>query len=295
MAYGFKADPAPQCSDRDRRIIEKFASEHVLADTALAQNITGAPISLRIGRDQYFKFACVGQEKTLEGELVARGSVLGWIVGGASKTADVRRPEFVRANVHCCVVSVTRGAKELERLWSLEAIGIEKEESSPHSADEQNAVHQFLDTLSYDGSQYTVAVPKKPGMADLPCNFQAALDRLQHRLRGLRRKPDDYARYHQEITGRGVSAEYHAFRAPSDTTSLLHATSQRDYKGRLRGEVANSVRLFLRRPRMQITQFVLASRTKSQLRYRQGPPQLPSSRRCWLRGHSPCLSLHQRH
>ena len=202
MAYefDFRADPAPQCSDRDRRIIEKFASEHILADTALAQGISGSPISLLIGRDQYFKIAHVGQEKTLEGELVARGSMLGWIVGGATETTDVRRPEFVRANVHCCVASVTQNAKELERLWSLEAIGIEKEESSPFSADEQDAIHQFRDTLVYDGSQYTVAVPKRPGIEDLPCNFQAALDRLQHKLRGLRRRPDDYARYHQEIT-----------------------------------------------------------------------------------------------
>ena len=197
--YDFSVDPLPNCSDKDREIIKRFAVGHPLADAAFTSGSAVPPVSLLIGRDQYFKIAQVGVEETLEGSLVARGSVLGWIVGGTTEVVGEPRPELVRANVHCCVASVSRSARDLERLWELEAIGIEKDSHSPLSSDELSATQQFSENLKYDGKSYTVAMPRRPGIEALQNNFRQALDRLRSKLKLLGRQPDRYARYHQEV------------------------------------------------------------------------------------------------
>ncbi|XP_003741472.2 LOW QUALITY PROTEIN: uncharacterized protein LOC100908636 [Galendromus occidentalis] len=197
--YDFMVDPSPRCSEKDRKIIDGFAATHRLADSALATNTAGPSVSLLIGRDQFFKIAHVGIEQTLEGELVARGSILGWIIGGTAERAIEPRLELLQANVHCCVASISRNAEELERLWSLEAIGIEKEDASPLSSDELSATRQFKDSLKYENSRYTVSMPRRPGVEELRDNLEQALDRLNSKLRGLRSHPVTYSRYHQEV------------------------------------------------------------------------------------------------
>ena len=197
--YNFKANPSPQCSTRDRRMIENFASDHVLADKALSASTPAPPVTILIGRDQFFKIAHVGREKRLEGELVARDSVFGWIVGGATEPVDNRHPELLRADVHCCVASISRSARDLEKLWRLEAIGIEPEDHSSLSSDEASALRQFRETLRYKDKRYVVEVPKSPSIQALQSNLKPALTRLERQLSPLRKNPEKYERNHREI------------------------------------------------------------------------------------------------
>lgn len=99
----------------------------------------------------------------------------------------------------CCAASLSRPARDVERLWSLDAIGIKEPDTGPFSAEEEEAIRQFQRSISYDGRTYTVAMPKRSSITTLYNNLSVALDRLHRKRRSLLLNEAMYQRYDSEI------------------------------------------------------------------------------------------------
>ncbi|KRY05219.1 hypothetical protein T01_1738, partial [Trichinella spiralis] len=76
--------------------------------------------------------------------------------------------------------------------WELESIGIQQQEDKTT----QDAVsRQFLDTLTHNGSRYSVGLLWKPGVVQLPDNYALAEHRLRSVERRLKRDPTKQREY----------------------------------------------------------------------------------------------------
>ena len=74
---------------------------------------------------------------------------LGWVLSGPLKmqetdSASVAQVNFVAQRRH--IESLER---DVQKLWSFEALGI----------NEKDKVHEFLDSISFTGSRYSVKLP----------------------------------------------------------------------------------------------------------------------------------------
>lgn len=88
-------------------------------------------------------------------------------------------------------------ARDVERLWTLEAIGIADAKDDRYSAAELEALKQFQESVSYDGKQYAVGMPKLNSIVNLANNLDVARKRLVAKRRGLIRDPAAFRRYDQ--------------------------------------------------------------------------------------------------
>ena len=204
---GFRASLSSPRDTDAMRVLKEFRRNHPLADRSLLDGHPSAPPRILVGADQYFKVASVGAELPLEGGLVARKTLLGWVVSGSANfaTSCYTATNSIRSEIQsvvavCCATSATSAAADLARLWQLEEMGIKDPDPEPNlSADDAQAVHQFKSSLRHDGGTYTVAVPKKPSITTLNNNKSVAAKRLQSKIADLKRAEGSYERYDREI------------------------------------------------------------------------------------------------
>ena len=96
----------------------------------------------------------------------------------------------------CCAATLSRTGEDVERLWRLDAIGIDDAAtSSKFSYDEEDALRQFEDGLTYSGNRYTTVMPKRASVETLLNNLPVAANRLVRKVK----QPSDYLRYNEEI------------------------------------------------------------------------------------------------
>ena len=71
----------------------------------------------------------------------------------------------------CCAATLTAAAKDVDRLWNLDNIGLQEPASETAlSSEDDSALRQFREGLEYDGARYTVPLPKRDTIATLPNN-----------------------------------------------------------------------------------------------------------------------------
>ncbi|KRZ02713.1 hypothetical protein T11_3364 [Trichinella zimbabwensis] len=110
----------------------------------------------------------------------AYGRFLRWVVFG-----PVNPPPTSQYRCHC--VQIEDNMEHLlKKFWELEAIGIQQQEEK---TTQDTVSCQFLDTLTHDGSRYSVGLLWKPGLVRLPDNYTLAERRLRSVERSLRKDP----------------------------------------------------------------------------------------------------------
>ena len=193
-----RVNPHHQLPDGARRDIKSFQATHPLADDSLLGSMPSEPPQILVGLDQMYKIVYPTPEVSVSGNLAARSTKLGWVIGGP--VASVGCGEILSYCLTCCHTQLTSTSEDIEKLWNLESIGIEKE-SGPDklTAHESSAVQQFESSLTYNGEFYTVSLPKKESFGCVKSNLSLALNRLDSKVRSLSRNPATYARYDQEI------------------------------------------------------------------------------------------------
>ncbi|XP_003740487.1 uncharacterized protein LOC100905127 [Galendromus occidentalis] len=196
--YDFGVDPPTNCSEQMRRLIQHFGATHPLADPSIVNQLDNIAPDLLIGVDQMYKILHLNKETVIAGDLVAKSSRFGWLVSG-SYGANTTRGDVIRVQPVCCAATVSKPAKDLERLWSLEAIGAPESAGDHLSLVEQEALQQFRDGISYENRRYTVAMPKRESIERLSNNVEIALQRLSAKRRSLARDPESFQRYDKEI------------------------------------------------------------------------------------------------
>ncbi|XP_028966391.1 uncharacterized protein LOC100902581 [Galendromus occidentalis] len=142
-------------------------------------------------------------------DILAHPSRLGWIIGGSVPIDQGQvKGKVTATHIVCCAAALssrqsstgTAAAKALETLWSLEAVGItDPPSNSQLSADEEEALLQFNQGITYGNGRYAVSFPKKPSISQLPNNLIGARQRLAKKVSQLQLEPDRYQRYHTEL------------------------------------------------------------------------------------------------
>ena len=84
-------------------------------------------------------------------------------------------------------------------MWYLESLGIGIGNSEVYD--------EFVDSISFNGSRYSVKLPRKEGHPVLPDNYKLSSSRLNSQLRKLRKEPEvlkEYDTLIQEQLQKGI-------------------------------------------------------------------------------------------
>ena len=129
-----------------------------------------------------YKIVHLNNEVAIAQGLIGKRTRFGWIVSGlfTPKTSSVH---VLHVQPICCATALTGPAKDVERLWTLEAIGLPDSPKQELKASELDAVRQFKKGVSYDGRAYTVTVPKRDSIIQLANNLEVAWNRLAAKRR----------------------------------------------------------------------------------------------------------------
>ena len=206
--YQFGVNPPYSTSKAVLQALANLDRERPLADRTYVGEWPRMPPSLLIGMNQLHKIMHREPPTSVIDNISAQSTTLGWVVGGSVPTALKHVKGAVKAaHIVCCAAQLSSqsslhlpAAEDLEKLWNLEAIGIvDTQSGSRRSADEEEAVRQFEDGISYTDGRYVVRFPKRPSIDQLPNNLLGATQRLERKLRQLELDPDRYQRYHNEL------------------------------------------------------------------------------------------------
>ena len=175
------ATPLPQ------RILKRFQS--VKFNSPYACKSTGElKIDILVGINQYWNILMESPPPLKINSLVMQPSVFGWLISGSVETSSNNVSVEEKAlNLTCSsnatFVSLSVSDEQLASFWSLETVGIVKDEQNK-SLEKNPAWTQFVENLEYSHSlrAYKVSLPWRSLTirASLGNNFLHALKRLQH-------------------------------------------------------------------------------------------------------------------
>ncbi|XP_028966994.1 uncharacterized protein LOC114828172 [Galendromus occidentalis] len=207
--YEFNVDPQNTCSEAVMQTLAKFDRTRPLADRCYVGEWSRMQPAVLLGMNQINKIMTREAQEHVVDDILAYPSKLGWLVGGSIPLEQNHvKGKITSTQIVCCssklsnreVKPLTHAAKDLETLWSLEAIGINEPSSSPQlSADDEEALRQFNQGISYEDGRYSVSFPKRPSISQLPNNRLGAEQRLARKVSHLLRDPDKHRRYHSEL------------------------------------------------------------------------------------------------
>ena len=144
------------------------------------------------------------KECTIRGkpdEPVAVQTELGWVLSGPMKgESSTGGAQSVQVNF---VGSSTNDKvsldKEVQKLWELETLGIQRVEDEVYK--------EFKNSISFQEGRYSVKLPWKTGHPELPNNYVVSLHRLKTQVARLEREPEvlrEYASIIEEQLKTGV-------------------------------------------------------------------------------------------
>nr|XP_042897354.1 uncharacterized protein LOC122269252 [Parasteatoda tepidariorum] len=165
-----------QCSFPELRDVK-------LAD--LSFNMPG-PIDILIGAEHFYEIMRIGQIQPPNTKLILQNTVFGYVVSGSIPTKNYDR-------VHCGLIKDnTELEKSISRFWELESIGINDENEN---IDENEALKNFNDTVSFKNKRYEVTLPWKRNWQELDDNFNIAKKRLDSLIKRMNRDNSLYLEY----------------------------------------------------------------------------------------------------
>ena len=97
-------------------------------------------VDLLVGADQYYKLVQGTIRKGRPGTPVATKSKLGWLVSGPVPGSK----ESKETTAMLTVTRIESPNDQLKRFWELDAIGIVDQQASQMTAEEEDALQQFM-------------------------------------------------------------------------------------------------------------------------------------------------------
>ena len=185
------------CAPLQRMDIDLSKYQHLQGIT-LADNYqwTNEQVDILIGTDNYYRII-EGEVKKGEhsGEPTAVNSKLGWILCGSIEDQQQNRTTAMFA-----AIDVEETTTSLKCFWDLESIGIVEEKAQIKSIEEIDAITQFNEGLSFDGTRYKTSIPWKRDHLELTDNYHQAVQRLKGIENSLKRNEIKQQEYSKAIT-----------------------------------------------------------------------------------------------
>ena len=170
---------------RDYSHLQGLWFSNVCKDTEMLE------IEVSIGADYLWCFQEGNVVRGKADEPVAVKTRLGWVLSGPMKISNninelnsmhVVDVNFLAQDNSSC----TKLDEGMNRLWDFETLGIGQE----------NEVHESpKDSISFNGTRYSVKLPWKEGHNALPSNYNISLKRLKGQLGKLRKEPEILEEY----------------------------------------------------------------------------------------------------
>ncbi|XP_070382504.1 uncharacterized protein [Dermacentor albipictus] len=191
------------CSDRlhvpEDILKEVQADMDELADVTVAPaHLMGSGIDILIGADYYWTLVC-GEEKKLQGALVAVKTEFGWTLQGAipcsSSAAYCSIVAVLRAGVFADTTSLS---KELKSFWELESIGI-IDSCAQTNEESEEVMSTFSTSVEKMDKRYEEALPWKPLNMQLADNKAVAKKRLTNLTKKLMKDESTLIKYDEAI------------------------------------------------------------------------------------------------
>ena len=125
-------------------------------------------IDLLIGADYLWSFQTGSVVRGKVNEPVAVQTELGWVISGPlSYEQPAYRAQEVQVNfVGSDSIMTESLERNVQRLWDLEALGI---------AGSSEVYEDFVDSIAFNGTRYSVKLPWKEGHNSLPSNYELSL------------------------------------------------------------------------------------------------------------------------
>ena len=134
-------------------------------------------IDILIGVDQAELHYSLQDVRGKPCEPIARLTPQGWTCVGGPKMSNGHAANF---NAAFFVSSADRELNTtLQKFWEIESSGTEIKKPS-YIFEEENAVQQVKESLTFDNGRYEVSIPWKPDRQNLPGNYEMALKRLEN-------------------------------------------------------------------------------------------------------------------
>ena len=127
-------------------------------------------IDVLVGADYLWNFQKEGTIRGNPDEPVAVETELGWVLLGPMKCKSNDDVVSTQVNLITSVRDQTFES-EVHKLWDLETLGINPLKDEVHE--------EFRESISFDGSKYSVKLPWKEGHPELPTNYSTSLRSLK--------------------------------------------------------------------------------------------------------------------
>ena len=138
-------------------------------------------IDVLIDSDYLWSFQTGSTRRGRAGEPVAVETELGLVLSGPLKMQGTDSASVAQVNFVAQRKNIESLERDVQKLWSFEALGI----------NEKDKVHEeFLDSISFTESRYSVKLPWKEGHDKLPDNHANSLCRMKSQLKRLSKEPD---------------------------------------------------------------------------------------------------------
>ena len=179
--------------------VERFP---VLKSVNLAEPLAAEPenitVDMLIGLDFYFQV--IGHERiNLSDKLVLMHTRFGWVIAGSLHEPPTSSLDITDAHPDPVLLSpstVDPLNLSVERMWSLDAIGVT--EDCDVTFDDM-AINKFNETVNIQDNRYHVSWPWKEGHLEPPDNFALSAGRLKSLLNRLKHTPEIRDKYHDVI------------------------------------------------------------------------------------------------
>ena len=159
------------------------------------------PINILIGADYYWDI-CTGHTKRGEEGPCAIKTRMGWVLSGplddmnqVGEKGGYSESSNLNIQTHVLLVrdsAATSLNKQVEKFWSLESSGIIPDEG-------EGVYDSFIEDINFDEGKYSVSLPWKSEVPDLPDNMRQAMGCLASTVRKLKRDPETLQKYNQII------------------------------------------------------------------------------------------------
>jgi len=185
----------------------RLIPQNQLADS-IPNTTETTSVDILIGADFFWNL--IGNDKVvLPSGMFMLQSKLGYIVTGRCSGTDCSTSAphtlFVSVDIDRCISEPTAGSPEmcfstnspvekpsLERLWSLETIGI-RDPLTPNNDDE--TLHKFCEGIKYSEGRYHIVWPWKQQQFQLDDNYELAFRRLISLVNRLQQDPELMQKY----------------------------------------------------------------------------------------------------
>ena len=158
-------------------------------------------IDILVGADYLWSFQTGRVVRGEPDQPVAIETEIGWVLSGPLCNGAVETGGEQESQVNFVGQDMSqenRLDREVRKLWELETLGIRERDE---------VYEEFQDSITFNGTRYSVKLPWKAGHPELPDNYKLSLSRLNSQIRKLRKEDNllqEYDAVIQDQLQRGI-------------------------------------------------------------------------------------------